>query len=258
MTIVHCSYHKCLTVYYQRVMGAICNSRFRRPLDRHVLRRPAGYRHFHSRLDHFYENLGRYRALSVNNHALDLERLGDDVRISRFIRDPRDLVVSGYFYHRNGTEAWSTVVDPSPEDWRIVNGTIPSGMRPGESYSGYLQRLPREKGLMAEVEFRGGHFRSMREWPASHPRVRTFHYEDVLGNERAVFRRMFSFYGVSYPEREAAGFLAWRNSARRQARRTAHIRNPKAGQWRKHFTPAVSACLDERHPGLLDHVERSR
>jgi hypothetical protein len=69
-------------------------------------------------LNDFYEDHNKYGIVSINNHALDLARLGNDYRISRFVRDPRDLVISGYFYHRRGAEPWSTIVDPKSEDWR--------------------------------------------------------------------------------------------------------------------------------------------
>ena len=65
--LIHCSYHKCLTVYFGRIMDAVFNrclpwSHGYPPLQqppRGVLRR------FRS-----------YRIASVNNRALDLERLG--------------------------------------------------------------------------------------------------------------------------------------------------------------------------------------
>jgi len=85
--LIHCSYHKCLTVYYGRIMKAVFNR---------CLSWSSGYRHFNSHLEDFYQAFSKHRIASVNNRALDLERLGQ-FRISRFVRDPRDLVVSGYF-----------------------------------------------------------------------------------------------------------------------------------------------------------------
>ena len=139
--LIHCSYHKCLTVYYKRVMDAVFNRC--QPWRR-------GYRHYNSHLEDFYAGFRKDRVASVNNRALDLERLGR-FRISRFIRDPRDLVVSGYFYHRRGAEPWTTIESPTAEDWYFANGVVPDALRDsGRSFSQYLQSMPEEEGLLAE------------------------------------------------------------------------------------------------------------
>ena len=88
VALVHCSYHKCLTAYYASIMHILCNR----------LLLPGGrYAHYNSMVDEFYRCHRRFRIASLNNHCLDLDRLGA-FRMTRFIRDPRDLVVSGYFY----------------------------------------------------------------------------------------------------------------------------------------------------------------
>jgi hypothetical protein len=241
--IIHCSYHKCLSRYYGRVMSTLYN---------HILRFGRGYRHFSSLVRDFYQESGNYRVASVNNHALDLGAF-DDFRISRFVRDPRDLVVSGYFYHKRGAETWCNVVDPSSTDWTIVNGCLPQGMAAGHSFSTYLASLSPEDGLIAEIDFRESHFNSMLQWPTADPRVKVFRYEDVIGNEQGVFDDIFRFYGVSRLERMLGAILARHYSAEKQAGAMKHIRNPEPGQWRRHFTPRVSTYFEQRHRKLLEH-----
>jgi hypothetical protein len=241
---IHCSYHKCLTIYYSRVMSRLYND---------LLPWSGGYRHFNSHVDEFYENLGRYRILSVNNHLLDLDRLGS-FRITRFVRDPRDLVISGYYYHRRGAEEWCEVVGPVPEDWKVVRGNIPEGMGPQHSYATYLRSLSEEEGLITEIEFRKHHFESMAAWPDDHPDILTIRYEDVLGREVSTFARIFRFYELPAWERAAGRLLAWRYSAKRQRRQMVHIRNPEPQQWRKRFTPRVTQYFRERHEGLVERL----
>ena len=103
--LIHCSYHKCLTVYFSRVMHSAFNR---------CLPWSGGYRHFNSHTADFYSQFEPFRVVSINNRALDLERLGK-FRISRFLRDPRDLVVSGYFYHRRGAESWTRQAAPTDD-----------------------------------------------------------------------------------------------------------------------------------------------
>lgn len=239
--LIHCSYHKCLTVYFGRTMKAVFNRCL--PWSR-------GYRHYNSQLDDFYGSFYTHRIASVNNHALDLERLGR-FRISRFIRDPRDLVVSGYFYHKRGAEPWTTMAAPTAADWEIVNGRIPERMgATGTSFAVYLQSIPKEEGLLAELEFRAAHLTSMARWPADHPDIATYRYEDIVDDGPAVFRQLFAFYGLSPLERMLGNVLAHRYAL---GRRTAdpHIRNPASGQWRQHFTPRVKEAFDSHYAGLI-------
>lgn len=239
--IVHCSYHKCLTSYYDNVVGTLFNRLM--PWSR-------GYDHFNSRVDRFYDEFVDLTAASVNNHALELDRLGD-FRLTRFVRDPRDLVVSGYFYHRRGAEEWCRITDPRDDDWRVVNGRVPDGLEAGESYADFLESRSREEGLLAEIEFRRYHFESMRAWPDDHPDIRIFRYEDILGNERRVYEEAFAFYGASPLTVRAAGKLALRYSAGRRTEETDHIRDPRPEQWREVFTPRVVERFDDEYGDIV-------
>ncbi len=242
--LIHCSYHKCLTVYFKRVMHALFNR---------CLPWSAGYRHYNSHLESFYAGFRGHRVASVNNRALDLERLGR-FRISRFLRDPRDLVVSGYFYHRRGAEPWVNIEAPTAEDWYFANGCVPEGLRAyGGSFAEYLRSIPEEEGLLAELEFRRLHFESMASWPREHPNVLTFRYEEIVGDEARVFRELFAFYGMSALERALGGWLARRYSIRSLAA-DSHVRDPASGQWRRHFTPRLTRAFEDRHAGLVERL----
>lgn len=245
--LVHTSYHKCLTVYFSRVLGGLYNRTL--PLSR-------GFKHFNSRIDDFYREAGNYRVASVNNRALDLDRLGL-ARVSRFIRDPRDLVVSGYFYHRRGAEPWCNVVSPGESDWATTNGNPPTRMGRNQSFAEYLRGLSEEDGLLAEAEYRKHHFASMLRWPADNGSIRTYRYENIVGNEETVFRDLFSFYGVSWPERFLGLRLARKFAAGRQSGSTAHIRDPKPAQWRKYFTPRISAYFAENYGAVVQRYDYS-
>ncbi len=95
LRLIHCAYHKCMIVYIKLVFTPLFNGM--------LLSRFGRYRHFRSNINAFYTYLGHYRLLSLNNHCPDLNKLGD-FRMTRFIRDPRDLIISGYFYHQNCNE----------------------------------------------------------------------------------------------------------------------------------------------------------
>ncbi len=247
---IHCSYHKCLTVYFKRVMHGVYNLCM--PWSR-------GYRHFNSHLQNFNAQVEGLQVASVNNRALDLDGLAERLgrfKISRFLRDPRDLVVSAYFYHRRGAEDWVQLEAPTTDDWYFANAQIPGAMQAriddGErlSYAAYLQSLPDEEGLLAELELRAPHLESMAAWPQQHPDILTLRYEDILGHEERAFGKIFDFYGMSSLEKTLGQFFV-RRYALRKVKADPHVRNPSSGQWRQHFTPRVRQVFDARYGALV-------
>lgn len=211
-----------------------------------------GYRHFNSLIEEFEAEKSNYRAVSINNHYFNIDSLGPEARVSRFIRDPRDLVVSGYFYHKRGAEQWSRIINPHKSDWRVVNGNLPDNFPVTASLSSYLNTVDKEDGLIAEIDFRKHHFESMISWPLSDPRIQIFFYEDILGNEVEAFRKLFEFYNFSEKLKRRGSKLAERYSASKQEGKSDHIRNQLTGQWREHFTPRVNAYFNERYATLLE------
>jgi hypothetical protein len=228
-------------VYFQKVVGRMCRS----PLG------PGGpYRHFNGRIDEFYRECESHVIASVNNHALDLDRF-DDVRVTRFIRDPRDLIVSGYFYHKRSAEKWCDIVDPGEQGWLDRPGQTAAASA-GRSFARYLNDESLEDGLLAELGFRRRHFDSMRRWNASDPRVELFRYEEILGNEVEVFDRIFRFYELPFYSRGIGRHYARKFCASKRASRSTHIRDARAGQWRKIFTSKVVNRFNDEFGDLLE------
>jgi len=90
----------------------------------------------------------------------------------------------------------------------------------------------------------------MAAWPAEHPDIVTYRYEDLVGNETRVFGELCAFYGLWPHERWLATWFASRFSLRRRAA-DPHVRDPTVGQWRKYFTPRVRRAFDDRYAGLV-------
>ena len=168
--VYHFSYHKNLTVYYSRVA------------HRFAILTGRNFKHFNSELDKFKKHIGNYNISSLNNHYLENEDLPNGSRMSVFIRDPRDLVISGYYYHKKGSESWCMVKNPKESDFGIVNGIIPSRIMHGESLYDLYNRLSIEDGIRSEIEFRRNHFQTMESW-IDNPEVLILKYEDILAHK---------------------------------------------------------------------------
>lgn len=248
--IVHFSYHKCLTSYYQKIMSSL-SSRF-----------GFSYEHLFSRHDRFEDaafGLNGKRVLSVNGTSKIIWSGLPEYRGSHFVRDPRDLVVSGYYYHLWAPEPWCNTADY--DKWpRIVNHPFfsryiegDSGKHPGNiSYKEYLNSLDKERGLILEIIWRHYHFANMRKWDYGNPRILELKYEDIIGNEVECFRGVFEFYGF-HPKLVESGLEivdAYRLKNRVKSD-TGHVRKGTARQWENEFSPLVSKLFKEAYGDLL-------
>jgi len=208
------------------------------------------YEHFESIQGVFYNTMYRYYLCSINNFAPDIEKINQDFRISRFVRDPRDLIVSGYFYHKKGAEPWFRFKDPTTQYWAAINGNVPSNLTPGDSFADALCNVNESDGLLMEMEFRKYHIESMRQWPED-PRIKTFRYEDIISNQVAAFSELLDHLEIKGLTKRKIMFFAKRYALQNRTNDT-HIRDPKANQWRTHFTPQMNKIFVETYGDILE------
>lgn len=234
--VLHFSYHKCLTSYYHRVTNRLSRKfSFER-------------RHFQSDVDAFNAEAIRkgaddYRLLSVNGKSDIPWSDVPDFRGSHFIRDPRDLIVSGYHYHLWTEEAWCKN-DQFDWNWMTCHPYFRDFVESTEakfprkvSYQKYLNSLNKEQGMVLEMLWRQTQFKNMRNWDFENPNILELKYEDIVGNEVNCFRTLFQHYGFS-AELQVAGLeicneLSLKNMDKSTG---SHTRSGAAQQWVTEFT----------------------
>lgn len=239
---IHASYHKCLTMYFIKVMEHSFN--------KSLFGKKQRYHHFESIEGVFYNTNKKYKVSSTNGFAIDVSRLSEDFRITRFVRDPRDLVISGYFYHKRGAEPWFRMINPTNKYWEPINGNVPSSITSDQSYADYLSSVSVEEGLLAEIEFRKHHIESFRKW-SDDERIKMFKYEDILGNEKKVFSEIADHYELTSQEKGRVVKFAQQFSLKNMSGQK-HVRNPKPRQWKDHFTAKVNQYFNEKYSDILD------
>lgn len=237
----HCGYHKAMTEFSKKVYRKTCRAPWWRGQS---------FRHFFHRVDAFYAFATRYSLCSISGHVLDLDRF-DDIRVVRVVRDPRDLLISGYHYHRRSAEHWCDLVSPTDLDWTIVDGTVPSGLPAGMSLAAWLADVPLETGLAAEFEFRARHFQSLRDWPDD-PRVLTLRYEDILGDEARQFGRVAEFLELPRLAGWAMQRFAHRYRASGQTGKRGHVRDARKAQWRDVMSTPLVQRFAREYGDVLD------
>jgi hypothetical protein len=246
--VLHFGYHKCLTMFYVRLMKNLSAE-------------------FGFAWEPIYDDVPAFhravRRTSTERVILLTDR--DDIawdelpeyRASHFIRDPRDLVVSGYFYHLWTKEAWAS---DDGFDWPFLTSLPkfawvepdPARWPHKISYQAYLNSLDPEQGMLMEMISRERTFQQMRRWKFDNPRVLEMRYEEIVGNEEMACARLFEHYGFAPQLRERGVELARQFGLNNLAKREgSHVRSGAPDQWRTHFTPAVKNLFKQAHGDLL-------
>ena len=183
----------------------------------------------------------------ANHSHLDLNRLGDFVG-SHMIRDPRDCVVSGYFYHLWTDEAWAHQ---------------PQECFEGLSYQQHLKQLNQSDGLLAEIKTFDSYAKTyaLRDWNYEDERILEIKYEELLANEQSGFEYLFRHYG--FAERaigkavQLAGQCSFEKMARRsigQSKEKSHLRSGKPGQWKDILSSDHLRQIDNSFGDLIERM----
>jgi hypothetical protein len=180
------------------------------------------------------------------------------------IRDPRDIIVSGYLYHRRTTEKWCVNTDfgvtPSirfpkvpysqehrSEEWKIRYLASLGGM----SYQENLLRMSQQQGLMFEMNNYGAWtIESMKEWDYGMGNILEITFENLMSSYDDTFRRIFEHIGFSKSESNVGLNIAAQHDLGRrlpeEIEKMRHVSSPRATKWKEYFeTQHKNAFLDK-------------
>ncbi len=171
------------------------------------------------------------------------------------IRDPRDIIISGYFSHLA-----SHPVDPDQNPWLMVHREL-------------LNHCGKEEGLLAELEYSSTHLDRIRFWEYGYGGIRESRFETLMPNPAVELAQLLAHTGIVVDgyEAPAGAPLALRvpadtwaaimdaNSfqkltagrAKGEEARASHLRSGVAGDWRNHFTAPVTAKFKVLYPGMV-------
>lgn len=235
--LVHCGHHKVGTHWFQKVLGGVAEL--------------YGLRFITApwKSDIMASGLGDGGRADVVHflHTRDFHEpalLGRPFRGSHLIRDPRDIAVSAYHYHR-----WT--------DEAMVH--VPQSALDGRTYQQYLNEVPKDEGLLAEIRHTCWSVGSeLRLWDYDRPEFLELRYEDLVADEMQGFLRLFAHYGLTDEAAErslevvrSASFSAQTGRSLGQAAVHQHLRSGQPGEWRDEFGPEHLALFDELAGDLL-------
>jgi hypothetical protein len=159
------------------------------------------------------------------------------------IRDPRDMIVSGCFYHQKATEKWLHIKQDSL-----------GGLSYQEKLNSYRSLSDQ---ILFEMEFGSyGCIQQILAWNYNDPAFYEVKYEDLIADEQLLlFHDLFVF--LEFPGKIIPRTLkiALDNSIFAGTTKTnPHIRSGKARQWEQHFSPENKARFLELFGDALQRL----
>jgi len=162
-------HHKCATMSLNTIAGAVC--------QRLGLRFGAVYDEFQINND-LADYCRKKRIDFVSYGNADTRYLQEMPEHKGFhiIRDPRDIVVSAYFSHRNShsTSTWTEL----------------------QSHRANLQKLDKDEGIAEEIRFRQRSFDHLQSWNFEQPNILEIRFEDLIGRHYESMLMIFDHLGL--------------------------------------------------------------
>jgi hypothetical protein len=206
------SHHKAGTFWMYHIFNKICQS--------------YGWKFYNGK----QEDLPKDFAVFFQDHSnkFDLDQLGLDYRGLHIIRDPRDLIISGCFYHQKSKEVW---LHTKRDEF--------DGLTYQEKLNSYDSL---DDKIIFEMENCGREsIFEMIKWDYLNPLFFEVKYEDLIIDESLLlFHKIFNF--LEFPGKAIPHVLkiSYDNSLfSGNPKNSTHIRSGKSRQWEKYFNARI-------------------
>ena len=187
----------------------------------------------------------------------------------RLIRDPRDVWVSGYLYHRRCSEDWCINKDLTPET-PLRYPKVPRSQEHlpdawkqayldslgGRSYQENLLALDQKEGLRFELDrYAGWTIKAMAAWKP-HPAVFDLPIEAFADDYDAAMTAVFERLGLSGDRLQLALSIAAKEDISRmndqQIEANPHIHSRSLSKWRTFLSDNDLAYYEARFAGVAE------
>ena len=98
-------------------------------------------------------------------------------------------------------------------------------------------------------------FKALKNWDYQNPDFIELRYEEIIGNEKETFARIFRHY--EFPRswiRTGTNFADLFSLGRKEGN-IKHVRSGKIAQWKEVFTPRMKDLFKEYQGDLLIHLD---
>jgi hypothetical protein len=186
-----------------------------------------------------------------------------------FVRDPRDIIVSGYLYHRRTKEKWCINTDLSTkapikfprvpfsqehrsEDWKIEY----LESLDNKSYQANLLDMNQRDGLLFEINHYGGWtVENMVDWDYGNSNILEVKFEDMMKNYDQTFQNIFSHIGLSPSQHAIARDIAAKHDLGRKSEKEInnmkHVSSRESSKWQEYFEDVHKQVFQDKFGDIL-------
>jgi Sulfotransferase domain len=227
--IIHFCYHKVGTVWFGRILREIAAE----------FGLSFGSGDNYQQINNF-ENFQDFQIFIDNGSHVKVDKLPNYIG-SHMIRDPRDMIISGYFYHLWTNEQWAN---------------LPKAHYRGRSYREYLNSIDQDKGLVAEIHRNWFWIPHMAGWNYNNSKIFEIKYEDIIIDEEAILYKMFEHYGFKPNAVKRCCSIASKHSFKTLTKykgtgSKSHLRSGKCGEWKQYFKKEHKDLFKTMYPDAL-------
>lgn len=201
----------------------------------------------------------------------DILRNEDFIGI-HIIRDPRELIASGYLYHLRTKEEWCNK-KPSDLEEDFKFPMIPTFLAhtskeiqkeyidelDGKSYKSVLQELSIDDGIIFEMDhYSGWTLDCMQTWNYNDSKIYEVKFEDIMDDFDTSFINIFKKLGFNQTLLLQCIQIAQKEDVKKMdidiINKNNHISKDGYQKWQKYFNNNLKQTFIKRYPTLLSDL----
>ncbi|MGH8903698.1 MAG: sulfotransferase domain-containing protein [Egibacteraceae bacterium] len=184
----------------------------------------------------FAVDVQEFDFLLWSNYLNDRASLDDvnDYRAFHIIRDPRDILVSQYYSHRDSHPC---------ADWLSHEREVLRQLCFDEGIRYLICDSPLYRRTLAEI----------KSWDYSDERILEGRFETLTRRPFEQFKSICRFLEMDIADTDLLKILCENSFERQQARNPGHYRSGGMGQWRL-LSPALLDLFNELHGGVVERL----
>lgn len=200
---------------------------------------------------------------------VDYSKLPESYIGIHMVRDPRDIIVSGYLYHKRTVEEWCTNKNFQTSE-AIKYPQVPNSQMyrseawktdylkslNGKSYQEKINSFDEEDGILFEMNHYGQWtIEDMLKWDFEKGNCLEIKFEDVMSNYDAEMMKVFTHCNLSEEQLKVAKGFADKEDMNKMSKKdiekNPHISSVKTKKWERYFTEKHLQFFDENFSEVL-------